>query len=362
MRLLPEDERQSWTVYAWLVYLSVFIAMPALKPHTTAAEWIATFAALLVFLVLYVRGFWVRGRDIYPIIAAITLLGLIFYPFNPGGGTFFIFAASFAARLGPGRAPIRTILLIELVLILEIAVFHVPVYNAGWPIVFTALVGAVNMHYEGIHRSSQRLRLAHDEIERLAKLAERERIARDLHDLLGHTLSLIILKSELASKLAERDPLRARDEIRDVERISREALTEVRQAVGGYRSGGLQHELDGAKEMLRAASIECTTDIPKISLAPSQEAILSLAIREAVTNVVRHSRAAHCSIRLERIERDVRVTVADDGRGGSAPEGLGLTGMRERIAALGGSLTRDGSRGTVLTITLPADRAMERSA
>src|SRR6185295_4766557 len=102
MRLLPEDERQSWTVWVWLVYLSVFVVVPALKPHTTPLEWVATFAGLLVFLVLYVRGFWVRGRDVYPIIAAITLLGLIFYPSNPGGGTFFIFAASFAARLGPG--------------------------------------------------------------------------------------------------------------------------------------------------------------------------------------------------------------------------------------------------------------------
>src|SRR5712691_4874995 len=293
MRWLPKEEKHEWTIYAWLVYLVFFMVYPAMKPGSSAAEWIATFVGTVVFLALYLRGYMVTGRDIYPIIAAITLLGLIYYPYNPGAGAFFIYAAAFAARIGPGRAAFRTILLIELVLCLQIWFFDVPAYNAVWPIVFTALIGAINIHYEGVHRSNQRLRLAHEEIERLAKLAERERIARDLHDLLGHTLSLIVLKSELASKLAERDPHRASDEMRDVERIGRDALAQVRQAVRGYRSGGLVKEIEGAKEMLRVASIECTTDIAQISLAPSQEAILSLAVREAVTNVVRHSGAAH---------------------------------------------------------------------
>jgi two-component system sensor histidine kinase DesK len=355
-------ERHGWTMYVWLVYLSFFIAYPALKPHTTAAEWIATAAGLVVFLALYVRGYNVAGRDLYPVIAAITLLALVFFPFNPGAGSFFIYAAAFAGHTSSGRIAFRGILLIELVLCVEIWYFRIDVYNAFWPIFFAALIGAVNAHYSQVDRSNQRLRLAHDEIERLAKLAERERIARDLHDLLGHTLSLIILKSELASKLADRDPERARSEIRDVERISRDALTQVRQAVGGYRSGGLSKELEGAKEMLHAASIECATDIQPISLAPSQEAILSLAIREAVTNVVRHSGAAHCTIRLVRADRELRLTVADDGRGGSETEGFGLIGMRERITALGGTLIRDRSRGTTLTIALPLDRAMERSA
>ncbi|HEX9501894.1 MAG TPA: sensor histidine kinase, partial [Thermoanaerobaculia bacterium] len=337
------QEKHGWTMYVWLVYLAFFIAYPAVKPHTTAAEWIETAAGLVVFLSLYIRGYRVAGRDLYPVIAGITLLGLIFYPFNPGAGTFFIYAAAFAGHTASGRIAFRGILLIELVLCVETWYFRIEVYNAMWPIIFAALIGAVNAHYSQVDRSNQRLRLAQDEIERLAKLAERERIARDLHDLLGHTLSLIILKSELASKLADRDPERAGNEIRDVERISRDALAQVRQAVGGYRSGGLLKELDGAKEMLRAASIECTTDIEQISLAPSQEAILSLAMREAVTNVVRHSGAAHCEIRLMRDNREVRLTIADDGRGGSETEGFGLIGMRERITALGGTLSRDAS-------------------
>ena len=360
--LATHIKTQGWITYVWLIYLAFFIVSPAMKPHTSVAEWIATAAALVVFLALYFRGYRVAGRDLYLVIAGITLLGLIYYPFNPGAGTFFIYAAAFAGNTSSGREAVRAILVIELLLCAESLYFKIEPYNAVWPIIFTALIGAVTAHYSQVDRSNQRLRLAQDEIERLAKVAERERIARDLHDLLGHTLSLIILKSELASKLADRDPQRARDEIRDVERISRDALSQVRQAVGGYRSGSLTSEIDGAKEMLRAASINCTTDIAEISLAPSQEAILSLAVREAVTNVVRHSRAAHCTIRLSRGERELRLTISDDGRGSTDAEGFGLTGMRERITALDGTLNRDTSHGTILTIALPLDRAMERSA
>jgi two-component system, NarL family, sensor histidine kinase DesK len=356
------DNKHGWTMYVWLVYLSFFIVYPAMKPHTTAAEWIATAACVVVFLALYVRGYRVAGRDLYLVIAGITLLGLIYYPFNPGAGSFFIYAAAFAGHTSSGRIALRGILIIELLLCLEIWYFHIDAYNAVWPLLFAALIGAVNAHYSQVDRSNHRLRLAQDEIERLAKLAERERIARDLHDLLGHTLSLIILKSELASKLADREPQRAREEIRDVERISRDALRQVRQAVGGYRSGGLSNELEGAREMLRAASIDFTSDIERITLTPSQEAILALAMREAVTNVVRHSHAAHCTIRLERADHELRLTIADDGRGSSDAEGFGLIGMRERITAVGGTLTRETSKGTLLTIALPLDRAMERSA
>ena len=355
-------DTHGWISYVWLIYLPFFIVGPAFKPHQTILEWIATGVGTVLFLLLYFRGYRVVGRDLQLVIAGILLLALVFYPFNPGAGTFFVYAAAFVGHLNSGRATLRGILIIELAIIIEIIAFRIPWYASIWPIVFAALIGAVNGHYSGVHRSNQKLRVAQEEIERLAKVAERERIARDLHDLLGHTLSLIILKSELASKLADRDPLRARDEIRDVERISREALTEVRQAIGGYRKSNLTEEIDGAKEMLRAAQIECATEIESIPLAPSQEAIISLAVREGVTNVVRHSGASRCTIRLSRAESELRLTISDNGHSAGDREGLGLTGMRERIVALGGSLNRDTTRGTTLTIVMPIDPAMERSA
>ena len=361
MRLLPK--REDWTPYVWTVYLSFFLVAPSMKPRTSVIEWIATLTACLVFLALYFRGYWVEGRAIYPIIIAITLIGFGFMPYNHGAGTFYIFAAGFAHAAGSTRTAIRIILVLELILCVQVWYLGVHPFVAFWPVFFTPLIGAINLHYAQVRRSNSRLRMAQDEIERLAKVAERERIARDLHDVLGHTLSLIVLKSELASKLADRDPDRAREEIRDVERISREALAEVREAITGYRAGWAT-ELESATTMMRTAGIEVGAEIDLAGLSAAHEAILSVCLREAATNVVRHSSARKCTITLRREADRIIMTVADDGRGGSGPEGFGLTGMRERLAALGGSLVREGTNGTTLTIALPAApaSAMERSA
>src|SRR5207253_2493665 len=123
-------------------------------------------------------------------------------------------------------------------------------------------------------RANRKLRLAQEEVEHLAKVAERERIARDLHDLLGHTLSVIILKSELASKLADRDADRARAEIRDVERISRDALAQVRAAVRGYRAGSLQGETDAARATLATAGVVVECELATLTIPPAYEAVL----------------------------------------------------------------------------------------
>jgi two-component system sensor histidine kinase DesK len=184
-------------------------------------------------------------------------------------------------------------------------------------------------------------------------VAERERIARDLHDVLGHTLSVIILKSELAGKLMERDPQRAGNEIREVEQISRQALSEVRDAIRGYRSRGLEAELAQAKSTLETAGVKAEWHAAKISLPALQESVLSMAVKEAVTNVVRHAQARNCSLRLEQQNGSCHLEIEDDGRGGFQHEGNGLRGMRERVEMLGGTLNRDSQAGTRLTITLP---------
>jgi two-component system sensor histidine kinase DesK len=204
--------------------------------------------------------------------------------------------------------------------------------------------------------------VAQDEIEHLARIAERERIARDLHDVLGHTLSLIILKSELASKVADTNPARAVAEIRDVEAISREALAQVRAAVKGYRSTGLENELIHAEQTLETAGIHVETSIDRPSLPLAHEGVLALALREAVTNVVRHAHATSCRVRLEKTGSWCEMEIADDGRGGEAPEGSGLSGMRTRVEALGGTLLRETGRGTSLKIRLPLHTSMATGA
>ena len=203
------------------------------------------------------------------------------------------------------------------------------------------------------HCQEEKLRRADEEIEHLAKLAERERIARDLHDVLGHTLSLITLKSELARKLVDRDPDRAKQEMLDVENTSRAALSDVREAIRGYRSEGIFAELARARAALETAGVTVECQTATLPLSPAQESVLALALREAVTNVVRHADARRCQVRLFGEKQLCRLEVADDGVGGDAPEGNGLRGMRERLEAIGGSLERITQDGTRLVIQLP---------
>ena len=203
------------------------------------------------------------------------------------------------------------------------------------------------------------LKKANEEIEHLAKVAERERIARDLHDVLGHTLSVIILKSELAGKLLDRDPERAKAEIADVERTSREALAEVRNTIRGYRANSLEAELKQATEALETAGITVKSEAAKMKLTAAQESVVGLVVREAVTNIVRHANARNCSLRLSPNNGSCRLEIQDDGRGGGAVEGNGLRGMRERIEALGGTLIRQTHPGTTLLIEFPLTAAKE---
>jgi two-component system sensor histidine kinase DesK len=183
------------------------------------------------------------------------------------------------------------------------------------------------------------LRRAREELARVAVNEERLRFARDLHDLLGHSLTTIVLKSELAGRLAGRGPNRAAAEIADVERLAREALQQVRAAVAGYRRASLKGELTAARELLGAAGIEARIDGSMASVPPSADALLAWAVREGVTNVVRHSHARACTIRLAARDGLATVEIVDDGSGnGGSPvqPGCGLAGLLERATTEGG--------------------------
>ncbi|WNV77009.1 histidine kinase [Geodermatophilus sp. DSM 44513] len=180
---------------------------------------------------------------------------------------------------------------------------------------------------------------ARDELARSAVAEERLRFARDLHDLLGHSLSLIALKSELAGRLAERDPARARTEMADVEAAARRALAEVREAVSGYRQIGLALALAEARAALSAAGTALRAPSPLPELPGPVDAVLGWVVREATTNTLRHSGARTVTVDLSRTGEDVVLTVTDDGRGpGDGAAGSGLSGLAERVAGLGGRL------------------------
>ncbi|MDP9194674.1 MAG: sensor histidine kinase [Acidobacteriota bacterium] len=364
MRLLPHNTDLGWTPYAWLIYIVPFIVTPFVDERQANVRGFVTYAvALVVFVALYLRSYWVRGRELVLLSAMTLAMGLAFWPISYGAGAFFIYASAMIGLLDSPRWAVRGVVVIAIITILEAVILRRPLWHASWPVAFVLIIGGINIHYSQVGRANARLRLAQDEIEHMAKLAERERIARDLHDLLGHTLSLVVLKSELASKLAERDPERSREEIRDVERIAREALAEVRAAVSGYRTSGLEAEVQRARNTLSTAGVRLETDIAQRKLPPAQEAVLCLALREAITNIVRHAGARNCKLAVDCTDSFCTLSISDDGRGGNAPFGSGLSGMRERVDVLGGSLTRNGTSGTTIIVTLPlGSNVMERSA
>lgn len=219
--------------------------------------------------------------------------------------------------------------------------------NANWlqivPLVL--LVRGLGLDMIGFVRLSDALRELQRAREQLALQAvteERLRVARDLHDLLGHTLSLITLKSELAGRLLEKDSPLAAQEIREVERVARQALRDVRAAVAGYRQHNLRGELDAARQILEAAGIECTIEYASPSLPQHADAVLGWVVREGVTNVIRHSRAKHCLIHIDSSADSVHAEISNDGYphgdSNTVKWGSGLSGLAERVANEGGRL------------------------
>jgi two-component system sensor histidine kinase DesK len=209
---------------------------------------------------------------------------------------------------------------------------------AAWTLTVLG-IGAVTTALGSAMRANAELRRLRDERARLAVAEERMRIARDLHDLLGHTLSLIALKTDLATRLVESDPGRAQAELADVQQVTREALAEVREAVHGYRQQSFADALASARKALAAAGIDCRIEGEIPSVPAHIETVLAWAVREAATNVVRHSGARHCAIRLRAQGAGVALEVDDDGSAVDPGDGAGagLVGLGERARDLEGT-------------------------
>lgn len=314
---------------------------------------------VVLFMPVYLASFWATGRAAVLCVLLTCLAGFLWAPWNSGAGTFFIFAAGMCGRVTPAKNAYRL-----LVLVLGLAgvvalclsplrwLFLLPPYTIGLS------VGVASIMEEGLRASRRQLLRKQEEVEHMARIAERERISRDLHDLLGHSLSLIALKAELAGKLLERDPDACRREIGDIEANARRALAEVRAAVTGYNASGWTGALASARASLAAANVALDEDVSTFPLAPATEHVLALALREAVTNVVRHAAATRCTLALALEQGSAVLRVTDDGArlraGADVRTGNGLAGMRERATAAGGCLSIRVDAGLRLEMRIPA--------
>jgi two-component system sensor histidine kinase DesK len=242
-----------------------------------------------------------------------------------------------------------------------------------WLIAFLLLVRGIGLDMIGVARMGSAIRELHTarrELARLAVIEERLRLSRDLHDLLGQTLSVITLKSELARGLVQEEPERCAQELAEIERVSRQMLREVRKTVAGYRQPTLANELDGARQLLEAAGVEYVVEQTTGDLPAALEAMLAWTIREGVTNVIRHSRAQQCHIRLTSSQGIAEAVVLNDGerqkdqQDKRTHQGNGLSGLRERVATLGGtmeagSLDVSGKKHFRLRVAFPLEESTQ---
>ena len=322
-----------------------------------------TLASYPLFLLLFAMTLLAPRRTCHRFALAMIALSMVLLPVYPSGISYFVFGCVML-RSGQRRF-VPYLLQIVALNIVFVALAHwvgYPLQALVWLPAMTLVIGTIVSVDHMSQEKDAALKLSHDEVRRLAALAERERIGRDLHDLLGHTLSLVALKSELAGKLVDRDPKAARRELDEVTRVAREALVQVRSAVTGIRAAGIAAELASARLLLELDGVAFNYALAPVALPSTLETVLAMTLREAVTNIQRHARAASADATFEVIDDAIVLRVTDDGRGGTISPGNGLRGMRERIEALGGRLqvTSTPSRGTTVEASLPLPAGHQR--
>ena len=323
------------------------------------ARWaVLTMLSYPLFVWLYAKTLLVPRRVGWRYAIAMAALSVLLLRWYPSGLSYFVFGCvMLRVQSRPyGLAKYIWQLLAMNAVFLGVANWiGYPKELWIWVPAMTLVIGVI-VHVE--HAAKEKdaaLALSQEEVRRLAATAERERIGRDLHDLLGHTLSLITLKLELSRKLFERDPAAARHELEEAERVARDALAQVRSAVTGIRATDLAAELASAKLMLESAQVQLDYGTSPAGLPPEIERGLALVLREAATNISRHADARHAQIAFASTSDAVELRIQDDGRGGVVADGNGLSGMRDRVRELGGSLSVESPRGagTRLLVRVP---------
>ncbi len=309
-----------------------------------------------LFIVLYLLTL-VSSRRSAPIFAlAMIVLAMALLRSYPSGMNYFVFGCVMLRSnrcIGMWRYLLE-VMLLNVGFVSLASWIGYPWQVIVWIPALTVVIGLIVNVERSSSEKDAALRLSHEEVRRLAATAERERIGRDLHDLLGHTLSLITLKMELSRKLFERDPQRSQRELAEAEQIARDALAQVRSAVTGFRAADLAAELASAHLLLESSRVNLRY-APPPPMPAWIEAGLAMVLREAVTNIARHAQANEAMISFVSAPDAVMMEVVDDGRGGVSVNGNGLAGMRERVLALGGEMQIDSPKGqgTCLKIRIP---------
>ncbi|MFK8053787.1 MAG: sensor histidine kinase [Woeseiaceae bacterium] len=346
-----------------LVYLSFYFPEWMWRPPTLI-DVVAIVVALALFIPLFFYAYESSGPKAYVPILAFEGIALALSPFSGLQGVFHIYACVQAGFQRPAKHALVGISALTLFYLGFIALTNPTPQdwiNMAFALVFGLISGigcmsaAESIEREQVRERSQRLERQH------ARLAERERIAHDLHDVLGHTLTMVALKSEVAGKLIEQDPERAREEIMAVTIAARDALRDIRETVYGMTVTTLDGELALAERALSDAGIrlDIVGDLPDLDARQSKA--LGMSVREATTNIVRHANATKASITITTLNEEIQVEITDNGNGtdDSIVEGAGMTGLRERIREIGGYTEIAMDRGMNIQIRLPADAAAE---
>ncbi len=358
-------ENTGLSPYVWVV----FYILPFYFILQTSSTLNTVLGIVMVvgFFICYVLSFISKGWLVYfwtsIQIAISTGMSLKF-----GYIYFFLFLAFFIGNLKNRKAFIILYIILLITTFSTIYYGFVTVHNrvlvTQLPFVVLSLMAVILLPVSTYNKNKEdvlqgQLEDANKRISELVKLEERQRISRDLHDTLGQKLSLIGLKSDLASKLVTKNPTQAREEIKDVQKTARIALKEVRDMVTEMRGTKLEDEIFRVKQILKAAEIDFTLDgSPRVStISLIAENVVGMCIKEAINNVVKHSQATSCTINIEQSSTELLVKVIDNGVGISRPisdlRGNGLQGMKERLEFVNGTLEVVSERGTMLTIKVP---------
>lgn len=350
---------EDWAVVMMILFFLSIFWVGLLWPDVSQERIIVGLAISVVFTVLVFRGMWQTDWGVHVYMLAISSLCFFALPFTPAG-VVFLFNPGFEAskkRLLTSSLlrTLTTLGAIWLSYSLDMLYFDGLFVSIVMLLVLFSFGG--DYFYVRYMAQQEALLKSQDDVETLARTAERERIARDLHDLLGHTLSGIRIKAELAGRLVDADTQRAGNEIRQIEQMARTSLQQVRATVSGYHEGGIAMEINAARNLLSSAGIEfrpVTTEQVPARL----ESLLAFVLREGVTNIVRHANATEVDMSLARAGNVLTLTLADNGDGLKGEPGHGVTGIQVRARAEGGhALWRSGSPGTVMEVSLPVEES-----